>query len=31
MTDFIRAGRWQPAIDAQGDLVETFKKEHNMK
>ena len=31
MTDWIRAGRWQPAIDAQGELVKTFKKEHNMK
>jgi ribonuclease Z len=31
MTDFIRSGRWQPAIDAQGPLVEEFKKEHGMR
>lgn len=31
MTDFIKAGRWQPAIDAQGELVKGFRKEHNMK
>jgi ribonuclease Z len=31
MTDFIKAGRWQPAIDAQNELVGTFKKEHDMK
>ena len=30
MTDFIRAGQWQPAIEAQSDLVDTFKKENNM-
>ena len=31
MTDFIKAGRWEPANKAQSDLVNTFKKEHNMK
>jgi len=31
MTDWIRGGKWQPAIDAQGELVKTFKKEHKMK
>ena len=31
MTDFIKAGRWQPAIEAQSDLVNKFKKQHKMK
>ncbi|MHC5113975.1 MAG: guanitoxin biosynthesis MBL fold metallo-hydrolase GntH [Planctomycetota bacterium] len=31
MTEFIRAGRWQPAIDAQADLVKEFQNEHGMK
>jgi ribonuclease Z len=31
MTDWIKAGRWEPANKAQGDLVKTFKKEHGMK
>lgn len=31
MTDFIKEGRWQPAIEAQGDLVKEFKKSHKMK
>jgi ribonuclease Z len=31
MTDFIKAGRWQPAIDAQQNLVDAFKKKHDMK
>ena len=29
MTDWIRGGKCQPAIDAQSDLVKSFKKEHN--
>jgi ribonuclease Z len=31
MTDWIKGGRRQPAIDTQGNLLKTFKKEHNMK
>ena len=31
MTDFIKEGRWQPAIEAQGDLVNEFKKDHKIK
>lgn len=31
MTDFIKAGKWEPAIKAQGDLVDAFKKENNLK
>jgi len=31
MTDWIKAGRWEPANKAQGNLVNTFKKEHGMK
>lgn len=31
LSDDMKAGRWQPAIDAQSDLVKSFKKEHNMK
>ncbi len=31
ITDFIKAGRWQPAEQAQAEMVEEFKKEHGMK
>ena len=31
MTDFIKAGRWQPANEAQAKMVNDFKKQHNMK
>ena len=31
LTDFIKAGKWKPAQEAQRDLIGTFKKEHNMK
>jgi len=31
MTDFIKAGRWEPAREAQRALVEAFKKAHGMK
>ena len=31
MTKFIRDGRWQPAVEAQADLVKAFEKKHNMK
>ena len=31
MTNFIKEGRWQPAIEAHSDLVKEFKQEHNMK
>jgi ribonuclease Z len=31
MTDYIKAGRWQPAIEAQQGLVDTFKKSHDLK
>ena len=31
MTDWIKAGKWEPAIEAQTDLVKTFKKEHKLK
>jgi len=31
MTDFIKAGRWQPADEAQSNLVNSFKKQYNMK
>jgi ribonuclease Z len=31
MTDWIKGGRWEPANEAQAELVNTFKKEHNMK
>jgi ribonuclease Z len=31
MTDFIKAGRWQPAEEAQAPMVQKFMKEHNMK
>jgi ribonuclease Z len=30
-SDFIKAGRWNPAEAAQADMIKTFKKEHNMK
>jgi len=31
ISDFIKAGRWNPAEAAQADMIKTFKKEHNMK
>ena len=31
LTEFIRSGRWQPAIDAQGPLVDEFKEDHGMR
>jgi len=31
MTDFIKAGRWQPANEAQADMVNKFKVENNIK
>ncbi len=31
MTDFIKAGRWEPAQKAQRALVEGFKKKNNMR
>jgi len=30
ISDFIKAGRWKPAEDAQAPMVEAFKKEHQM-
>ncbi len=30
LTDFIKAGKWQPAMEAQSDLVNEFKKDNNM-
>jgi hypothetical protein len=30
-SDFIKAGRWKPADDAQADMIKAFKKEHGMK
>jgi len=31
ISDFIKAGRWQPAEVAQAPMVDQFKKDHNMK
>ena len=31
ISDFIKAGRWNPAEAAQADMIKAFKKEHNMK
>jgi hypothetical protein len=31
ISDFIKAGRWQPAEEAQASLVGEFKKDHNLK
>ena len=28
ITDFIKAGRWAPANDAQADMIKAFKNEH---
>jgi hypothetical protein len=30
ISDFIKAGRWQPAEQAQAPMVEEFKKEHGL-
>jgi ribonuclease Z len=30
ISDFIKAGRWQPAEKAQAPMVDAFKKEHNL-
>jgi len=27
----MKAGRWQPAVEAQKKMVDTFKKKHSMK
>ena len=29
--DFIKSGRWQPAVDAQAPMVDEFKKDNNLK
>ncbi len=31
ISDFIKAGRWQPAEKAQAPMVDKFKKDHNLK
>ena len=31
ISDFIKAGRWNPAEAAPADMIKAFKKEHNMK
>ena len=31
ITDFIKAGRWGPAEEAQKPMVDEFKKEHGLK
>jgi ribonuclease Z len=31
ISDFIKAGRWQPAEQAQASMVNAFKKEHDLK
>jgi hypothetical protein len=30
ISDFIKAGRWKPAEEAQAPMVEAFKKEHKL-
>jgi ribonuclease Z len=30
ISDFIKAGRWQPAEEAQAPMVKEFKKEHSL-
>jgi len=31
VSEYINAGRWQPANEAQSEMINKFKKEHNMK
>ena len=31
MTDFIKSGRWEPAQEAQADMVNSFRKTHGLK
>jgi ribonuclease Z len=31
LSDFIKAGRWQPAEEAQAPMVDKFKKDNNLK
>ena len=31
ISDFIKAGRWQPAEEAQAPMVDEFKKDNNLK
>jgi hypothetical protein len=31
LSDALKAGRWQPAVEAQAPMVDKFKKDNNLK